>query len=238
MCWFTLTPIKDKNHKRHSSDSSCAEDLVRVHHKSSPRFSDIKVKIPSSVTMDLEHQQHHHHPHLHPPLHHHHHHHLHHPHLHPLHLHPVHNPLHHHHLHGIPGPKLRGQGRKRSSPSPAPPPPSQVPSTPPPHSHAPSAAPPSPREPVYRTQIVEPATVRETTRVALRSTHTDREQSRLRRVAGYEVLGRELPWQWDCVSSTVGSSSAGGRGKWTRRRGRGREGGLKYPPFGAVEKWM
>jgi hypothetical protein len=58
----------------------------------------------------------------------------------------------------------------------------------------------------------------------------------LRRVAGYELLGKQVPWDWDCVSSTVGSSSAGG-GKWTRKRkGSGKE--LKYPPFGSIERWM
>ncbi|KAF2845428.1 hypothetical protein T440DRAFT_277042 [Plenodomus tracheiphilus IPT5] len=231
MCWFTLTPVKHKKHKRPSSDSSCAEELVRVHHNSSPRFSDIKVKLPSSATMELEHQhQHHrpHHPHLHPHLHHHH---L--PHLHPLHLHPIHDP-HPYRRHEKSSAKLHGQGRKLSSPSPGPPPPSRDPSTCRPRSRSPSSRPPASCEPIYRTQIVEPATVRETTRVALHSMQSGRRQSRLRRVAGYEVLGRELPWQWDCISSTVGSSSVD-RGKRTRRNGRG---GLKYPPFGGLEKWM
>lgn len=39
---------------------------------------------------------------------------------------------------------------------------------------------------------------------------------RLRRVAGYEVLSRRVPWGWDCVE---------------RREGR-------YPPFGGAETWM
>lgn len=57
----------------------------------------------------------------------------------------------------------------------------------------------------------------------------------MRKVGGYEVLGRNVPWDWDCVSSTVGSSVArgGGRGK-KKKKGSG----LKYPPFGGVERWL
>lgn len=56
------------------------------------------------------------------------------------------------------------------------------------------------------------------------------------------MLGRQVPWDWDCVSSTVGgssSSNAGGgatKGKWVRRKSGGA--GLVYPPFGDAEKWM
>ena len=227
MCWFTLTPVKNKKRKRESADSSCAEDLVRVHHKSKPRFSDLKVKAPSSVTVDFEHQ-HYHHPQFHPLLHHHRHRHP----LHPLHLHPIHGPHQLHHLHAIPAIELRGPGRKRCAP-PAPPPPSRDSSKCRPRPRAPSPAPCPPREPNYQTRIVEPATVRETTRVALRNVQSGRQQNRLRRVAGYEVLGREMPWQWDCVSSTTGSSVAGG-GRWAKRSGRAR---LPYPPFSTIETW-
>lgn len=222
MCWFTLTPTKGKkrHHGRHSTDSSCVEELVRVHRSPSPRFSDVRVKVPSSITVELEH-----HDHLHPRLHHHHKHHL-----HPLHLHPIHG--HHDHHHDMPAVRLRGPGRKRCPLPPGAPPPSRDPSTCRPCS--PSSSPARPREPIYRTQIVEPAYVRETTRVALRSVQPERQRSRLRRVAGYEVLGREVPWNWDCVSSTLGSSSAGS-GKWTRKR---RGGGLRYPPFGTIDRWL
>ncbi|CBY01868.1 predicted protein [Plenodomus lingam JN3] len=227
MCWFTLIPANSKKVKRHSSDSSCAEDLVRVHHKSNPRFSNIKIKIPSSISMDRQNEHRQHNPHVRP---HPHHHHL--PHIHPLHLHPMHGPHHHHHHHHheAPANKLRGPGRKRSASPPFSPDNTTCPS----HSPSPSTALPTPREPVYRTQIIEPTTVRETTRGALRAMQSDRQQSRLRRVAGYEVLSRDVPWQWDCVSSTVGGSSVGG-GKWIKRKSRR---GLNYPPFGSIERWM
>jgi hypothetical protein len=80
---------------------------------------------------------------------------------------------------------------------------------------------------------VEPAKIelRETTRVALRELRPDR--GRLRRVAGYEVLGREVPWDWDCVSS-----AASGIGTW--KNGDRKQGGsrLKYPPFGNMDRWL
>ncbi|USP80055.1 hypothetical protein yc1106_07329 [Curvularia clavata] len=142
---------------------------------------------------------------------------------------------HHHHHRGsidmseISDIKLRGHGRRRSISSPCPPPP---PSTCPPASPGPSSpspAPPSttprdtspllppsipspPRDPIYRTQIIQPpssrsAAVRETTRVALRTStqaniSTDRRpRQNLRRVAGYQVLGRQVPWDWDCAET-------------------------------------
>lgn len=248
MCWFTLSPAKSKKPRApRSSDSSCVEQLVRVHsNPARPRFTQVKVKVPSSVSMDMS-EQHHHphhllnhhhrHPHLHVDLdldHHHRHH------LHPLHLHPIH-PLHHHHNHHDRSSfTLHGHGKPRASPPPNPPPPTRAPSRCPP---APSPHPP--RDPTYRTQIVEPTLqVRETTRTALQST-TDRTRGRLRRVAGYEVLSAQVPFDWDCISSTVGSSAGrGGGGKWVRMKkkgsgsGRGGGGGLKYPPFGGVERWM
>jgi hypothetical protein len=76
--------------------------------------------------------------------------------------------------------------------------------------------------------------VRETTRVALRSVQPERQRGRLRRVAGYEVLGTQVPFDWDCISSTVGSSGAGG--KWVRKKVKG--GGLRYPPFGSMDRWL
>ncbi|KAF1848341.1 uncharacterized protein K460DRAFT_403630 [Cucurbitaria berberidis CBS 394.84] len=220
MCWLTLTPAKGKKHRHdhHAIESSCVEELVRVHRSPSPRLSDVRVRVPSSISVELE--DHHH---VHPHLHHHHKHHL-----HPLHLHPLHS---HHRHHDMPALRLRGPGRKRCPPPPGPPPPSREPSRCRPCSR--SSSPLRPREPIYRTQIVEPAQVRETTRVALGTVQPERHKSRLRRVAGYEVLGRDVPWNWDCVSSTVGSSSAGG-GKWTRKKG----GGLRYPPFGALDRWL
>jgi hypothetical protein len=221
MCWFTLTPTKARKHNRHSTDSSCVEQLVRVHRSPSPRFSEVRVKVPS-ISLELDEK---HHGHLHPHLQHHHRH----PHLHPLHMHPIHG-HHHHHHHGhgmdigeIREIKLRGGGRKRCPPPPCPPPPSREPSRCP------------PREPIYRTQIVEPtsAAVRETTRAALQA---PKHRSQLRRVAGYEVLGKQMPWDWDCVSDSAGSSAGGGR--WVKRKISGGRGGLKYPPFGGMERWL
>ncbi|KAH7410450.1 hypothetical protein DE146DRAFT_604162 [Phaeosphaeria sp. MPI-PUGE-AT-0046c] len=233
MCWFTLSPSKSKKHRvHHSSDSSCAEDLVRVHRSPSRHhFTDIKVKLPSSVSLDMS--EHHHHPHLHPHLHHHHRHHL-----HPLHMHPLHGHHHHQHHHHLERAveKLHGHGRRRHSPPPGPPPPTRDASRcrTRPRSPAPAPAPCPPREPIYRTQIVEPREVRDMTRVALRGVQPERQRGRLRRVAGYEVLGSQVPFDWDCVSSTVGGSSAGGR--WVRKKAK--SSGLRYPPFGSVERWM
>jgi hypothetical protein len=237
MCWFTLTPSKGKKHQRgrHSSDSSCVEDLVRVH--SSPsrrRFTDVKVKVPSGLSIDMS-DHHHHHPHLHPHLsphlhphlHHHHRHHL-----HPLHLNPFHD--HHHHHHDRTEIWLHGDGRRRSSLPPGPPPPTRDPSRCRPRPRSRSPAPRRPSEPIYRTQIVVPADVRETTRTALGSVQPERHRGRLRRVAGYEVLGAQVPFDWDCISSTVDNSSAGGR--WVRKKVK--SGGLKYPPFASMDRWM
>ncbi|KNG44316.1 hypothetical protein TW65_08667 [Stemphylium lycopersici] len=234
MCWFTLTPAKGKKNSSYqpSTDSSCAEDIVRVHRSpKSPRLTNVRVRMPS---LDVEVDEKHTHAHVHPHLQHHHRH----PHLHPLNMHPIHgehefglgltfdhNHHHHHaghHLHNsslsisdISEIKLRGHGRKRSissscpppPPSRCPPPPSRpAPPPPPPVSSPPAAAPPSkPCEPIYHTQIIAPTAVRETTRAALRRVQTDRAtrtatRNSLRRVAGYQVLGRQVPWDWDCYS--------------------------------------
>jgi hypothetical protein len=148
-------------------------------------------------------------------------------------MHPIHGHHHHHDLDvsDITEVRLRGPGRKRTISSPCPPPPTREPSRCPPLSR--------PREPIYRTQIVQPTTntttVRETTRAALRSVQQERTRGALRRVAGYEVLGKQVPWDWDCVSSTVGSSRASAGGRWTRKR---RPSGLKYPPFGTMDRWL
>jgi hypothetical protein len=228
MCWFTLTPAKGKRQHRHSTDSSCAEDLVRVHHSpKSPRFSDVRVRVPS-ISLEVEGGGNHHHAHFDAHLNHHHRH----PHIHPLHMHPIHG--NHHHLgleiDDMKEVRLRGSGRKRTVSSPCPPPPTREPSRCPPPSR--------PREPIYRTQVVQPTTntttVRESTRAALRSVQQERTRGTLRRVAGYEVLGKQVPWDWDCVSSTVGSSASSG-GRWMRRR---RPSGLKYPPFGPMDRWL
>jgi hypothetical protein len=239
MCWITLTPSKNKR-KSTSSDCSSA-DIVRVHHSPKPRFSDVTVSLPSIVTSTDDHHHHHHedllhlHPHVpehlrpHAPLphgllHHHHRH----PHLHPIH------PL---HLHPLA--PLHGPGKKIRIEHPHPPPPTRHSSRPPP---APSSSTSSssssddacpPKEPIYRTQIVEPAAVRATTRTALRDV---RVRGRVRRLGGYDVSGRSVPWDWDCVSSTVGSSVRGGaKRKGQRKKGGG---GWKYPPFGGAERWL
>ncbi|KAF2134586.1 hypothetical protein P153DRAFT_380403 [Dothidotthia symphoricarpi CBS 119687] len=218
MCWITLTP---KASKQPSSPPSCVEQIARVHHSpiSSPRLSKVHVKLSSSV-VSAE-QQHHHH--LHPHLHHHH--------MHPLHLHPLHGP---HHDHNIPIITLHGSGHKRHSSL------SLTPSRPPSRCRPPSPICPPAREPTYRTQIVEPAAIRAQTIAALREVRPERARGRLRRVAGYEMLGREAPWNWDCVSSSAGSGSKSsiGGGRWVRKRRGSAGGGLRYPPFGGSEKWM
>ncbi|KAF2703111.1 hypothetical protein K504DRAFT_184100 [Pleomassaria siparia CBS 279.74] len=251
MCWITLSPSKDKHkhhdhdHHHHHHDSrhgSCDEKLVRIRRSTMVDIEDgeterIRVLSPATVRVPsvevkervrwrerdgerrhLRPHLHHHHPHMHPhiPLPHHlhlpHGHHLHVP--HPHHLHLPHGYHHHHHHH------LHGHGKKRA-PAPYPPPPSRC------HSR-------EPPEPIYRTQVVEPSSreIRETTRVALREVRPERERGRLRRVAGYEVLGRDVPWSWDAVSSIA----SGGR---SRRDGSvvGR-GGLRFPPFGGAGSWM
>ncbi|KAF2240724.1 hypothetical protein BU26DRAFT_544717 [Trematosphaeria pertusa] len=200
MCWITLSPAKRHHHHTHHSDpGSSVEELVRIRHDAYNPRYS-KVRIVApSIVVEDDH-------------HHHHRHHLH-PHIHPLHMHPIHN---HHSV------RLHGPGKKRCPPPPPPPP-----------SRNPSRCREPDREPIYRTQIVEPARtqeVRETTRIALREVRPERrERGRLRRVAGYEVLGREVPWSWDCVSSAA--SGGGSRG--------GRSGsGLRFPPFGGMDRWM
>lgn len=79
------------------------------------------------------------------------------------------------------------------------------------------------------------------TRGALRDSANVRIRGRVRRVGGYEVLGKSVPWDWDCISSTVGSSGGGGGKKKKKRQGKkkgGRGGGLMYPPFGGMEQWL
>ncbi|KAJ4984713.1 hypothetical protein SVAN01_09827 [Stagonosporopsis vannaccii] len=238
MCWISLTPTKTKR-KPTPSDCSSA-DIVRVRHNPKRRFSDISIALPSTVTSPTSHHQQHHHgglhlhphlpEHLRPPaplphglLHHHHRH----PHLHglhPLHLHPV-TPL-----HGA-GKKLRFDADSAAPP----PPPSSLSSSSPSSSSSSSAAPCRPREPVYRTQIVEPTAVRASTRSALRHL---RAKGRVRRVGGYEVLGKNVPWDWDCVSSTVGSRSSAGGAKEGKRKRKGKGARLRYPPFGGMERWL
>ncbi|CAI6334998.1 unnamed protein product [Periconia digitata] len=227
MCWITLSP-KDRHHRHHhphphhhhspDTHGSSVEELVRVRHDArSPRYNKVHVIAPGS----------HHSGHLHPHLHHHHPH-LH-PHLHPLHMHPLHGHSHHHRNHHHHDTyTLHGSGRRRASPGPPPPPPSRSPSSC-----------PSPREPVYKTQIVEPRVqeVRETTRIALREGRPERrDRGRLRRVAGYEVLGREVPWNWDCVSSVAsGRDANASRGKHGSRKGSVVS---RFPPFGTMDQWL
>ena len=233
MCWFTLAPAKGKRQAHRTSDSSCVEDIVRVHRSpASPRFTDTRVRMPSmSVDVQDNHAL------LHPHLQHQHRH----PHIHPLLSHPIHG--HYAHLYGghnalgfdfgnVREVKLGGHGRKRSS---SPPPLSLQPREPTRSSPPPPPSSPS-QEPIYHTQVVQPSPplpgVRQTTRAALR--RQPQERARLRRVAGYEVLGKQVPWDWDCVSSTGGSSAAPGGGRWVRNRASN----LKYPPFGSMERWL
>lgn len=152
------------------------------------------------------------------------HHHHHHPHIHPLHMHPLQNT----HRHD-PAWTMHGSGRKRDA-APRPPP-----SCPPPSTISSTCAWAS--EPTYKTRIVEPVRreVRETTRIALRESRPDR--GRLRRVAGYEVLGREMPWDWDCVSSESSGRDRSAKGENRGRSGR-RSSKLRYPPFAGADRWM
>ena len=120
---------------------------------------------------------------------------------------------------------LHGHGAKRA---PAPPPPPPPPS---PRSPRNRGAEWAPREEGrYRTVVAVPGRGRERERFAVRAATSRRLEEvrveafrpgevgrRLRRVAGYEVLSRRVPWGWDCVE-------------------RGREG--RYPPFGGAETWM
>ena len=80
---------------------------------------------------------------------------------------------------------------------------------------------------------MEPAAVRAGTAHALREMRDVRVRGRMRRIGGYEVLGKSVPWDWDCVSSTVGSSVGSRKGKKGKRKE-----GLKYPPFGDMQRWM
>ncbi|KAF2787940.1 hypothetical protein K505DRAFT_119036 [Melanomma pulvis-pyrius CBS 109.77] len=227
MCWITLSPGKGSrkhhhhdhhDHHRHRSErGSSVEEIVRISRSSIERPR-IRVVSPTRIAVDRievrEFDRGHRHAKVYPHLHHHH------PHLHPHlphlpHLHPHHH--HHHHHHPI---RLHGPGKKRAPP-PSPPPPSRCPS----------------REPIYRTQVVEPEPspreIRETTRVALREVRPERVRGRLRRVAGYEVLGRDVPWSWDAVSSVGGASG--------RRDGSsvgGGRRGLRFPPFGGAGSWL
>ncbi|KAF3034183.1 hypothetical protein E8E11_002669 [Didymella keratinophila] len=245
MCWITLTPTKNKTAtNRAASDCSSAE-IVRVRHSPKPRFSEVSISLPSTVSTSPPPDQHHHHhrdalhlhaaQHLRPhaPLphgvlqHHHRRPHLH-P-IHPLHLHPL-TPL---HGHGKqirieptcpPVPPTRNVSRCRDPPAPC-------------VSASSSDAGCEKKEPVYRTQIVEPAIVRAETGRLLREARDVRVRGRMRRVGGYEVLGKSVPWDWDCVSSTVASSVVGRADP--RKKGKAkRKGGLKYPPFGRMERWM
>lgn len=79
--------------------------------------------------------------------------------------------------------------------------------------------------------------MRATTRSALRDV---RVRGRIRRVGGYEVLGKSVPWDWDFVSSTVGSGvvHGGGKKKPGKKKKRSGGGGLKYPPFAGMERWL
>ncbi|KAH7115154.1 hypothetical protein B0J11DRAFT_510760 [Dendryphion nanum] len=239
MCWITLTPKDKSKHNHHSSmenrQDSSIEYLVRrdrvsfesAHHNHLPK---LRVATPSS------HSDHHHHHHHIPRLHHGHHHHHHHL-PHPLHFHPI---------------RLHGHGRKRT---PSPPPPSRCPSRGRSRSRSRNREPVPEADPIFRIQpietprpryyesprstynttIIEPARqdVRETTRIALREVRPARRG--LRRVAGYEVLNKQVPWSWDCVSSTVDTaSSAGG----ASRKGKKDKRGLRYPPFGPSSLWL
>ncbi|KAF2477795.1 uncharacterized protein BDR25DRAFT_3999 [Lindgomyces ingoldianus] len=144
---------------------------------------------------------------------------------------PIHSDHHHdryhhpHHRPHIPPDKLHGHGQKRVPPPPPPSPCSERVRVTISESSGPRV-----RGARYGTVIAEPGRqdIRETTRVALREATPAWDRGRLRRVAGYEVLSAQVPWGWDCVSSTAGSG--------TRRR-EGRR-GLRYPPFGPASSWM
>ncbi|KAF2195198.1 hypothetical protein K469DRAFT_743824 [Zopfia rhizophila CBS 207.26] len=201
MCWITFSPpMKRKLHPHHHHHHH--PHFHRHHHGSSvEELVRITHDAPVPTTAYPSHPHHHKVRIITPTL-------------------PIHSDHHHHpHLHPI---KLHGHGKKRA-PSPPPPSPcSERVRVSFPHSH-------DSRRERYRTVIAEPATqeIRETTRIALREVKPQR--GRLRRVAGYEVLGRDVPWSWDCVSSVDG------RGGRSDKSGGG---GLRYPPFGPESSWM
>lgn len=141
--------------------------------------------------------------------------------------------------------RLHGHGSRRRPPLPPPPPP-------PPSrcsirqgerervrvtvSHVTSAAAHVP-EPQYRTVIATPkcvsgrdgVTIQRSTRDALckPGDYTGPRRSRVRRMAGCEVLSRQLPWSWDCISSE------GSEEKTRKEKDK-----LNYPPFGSASSWM
>ena len=134
---------------------------------------------------------------------------------------------------------LHGYGAKRAAAPPPPPPP------PPPSPRSPRnrGAEWAPRgEGRYRTVVAVPGRgrererERERERFAVRAATSRRLEEvrveafrpsevgrRLRRVAGYEVLSRRVPWGWECVEMETDEP-----------RGRGG----RYPPFGGAETWM
>ena len=230
-----MHPHHHHHHEERSERSSSVEEIVRISRTTmlSPDSPPQRIRVLTPTTISIprnvvreDRYRHHHHPHLHLPNGRHldipHPHHLHLPHPHHLHLphgHHLHLPHgHNHHHHDT----LHGPGRKRVAIT--------VP-RPPPSSPDPNC------EPIYRTQVVEPSSrdIRETTRIALREVRPDRQRGRLRRVAGYEVLGRNVPWSWDAVSS-VGSKT-GDRGSSVGGREGARK-GLRFPPFGGAGSWM
>jgi hypothetical protein len=58
------------------------------------------------------------------------------------------------------------------------------------------------KDAIYRIQPIyeraAPREIQETTRIALREVRPQR--TRLRRVAGYDILSRQVPWSWDAIS--------------------------------------
>ncbi|KAF2742721.1 hypothetical protein M011DRAFT_260622 [Sporormia fimetaria CBS 119925] len=63
------------------------------------------------------------------------------------------------------------------------------------------------KEPMYHFQPIAPRRepfvdeIRRTTRVAIKEIKPERKK--LRRVAGYEVLSKQVPWSWDCMSKST-----------------------------------
>ncbi|KAF2012394.1 hypothetical protein BU24DRAFT_276464 [Aaosphaeria arxii CBS 175.79] len=94
----------------------------------------------------------------------------------------------------------------------------------------------APITPLQTPAIMAPSSerVRQVTRAALQEQRSGRVRN-LRRVAGYDILSSDVPWDWNCVISTDATvpakSSDRFPGKPTKKE-------LGYPPFGHMSSWM
>jgi len=207
MCWITFHPHHHSHHGRHHGHhhhhhphlASPVEEVVRVRWDSPKSDQRIRILSPtsSSCSEPSSSSRHSHH---------------------------------HHHYQPHPIIRLHGHGIRRAR-APSPPPPSMCSIREDNEVHIQVGQ--RTTEPRYRTVIATPAStarvaVQSSTRNALREVRercTPR-RSRVRRVAGYEVLRAQVPWSWDCISSEGGE------------RGEGKSRKKDYPPFGPASSWM